>query len=922
MNNSLGNSKRQIYEEKNLRNLFNYEEDIFARHINEIDYIHLEDTDEENAVNDAEVEIVQRSNIVDPRIGMPVRNDSMVRDYTKLPTFHNRFNRKSLISEEDHMICMTALRYYQNTVSAIEDPAIKVAIERFSGLSFLIEAEVEQYREYAKRYFYTYSTKRMLYINDRIKNFIICDWKYKVNNMSLPVPDFSLYCFLNYTTDISEDIDLKVNKTDLGLFTLTGLVPASNFRDEWENMRCVLRDPAWVHNKMKKFEPSPMTNQTKELDSLINFHNLQIDIMISVDVFKAILSNRRRDQNFLLPLITKVVNKTKMAVIDVPLPPTSLHGYDNNRYAHNCAIKAIFTTIRCENALDIRTKEVSCMNNAGTLRISRKFKGYKLFKLSEDRTEASNSKTPLNYSYNRWALSKKNETLQLLVKSSIDFYEQADGNCAPKYYNLSTKIEYQPEFGAGAMTEEELVEEWCAIAFQPHQPAFIRRVRIDSETSMILSYRDLDLHQIEKDLLRLCNLRPQNLIDRIYYSIKSFKCLPPDNYIIQKTNKQYQNMGIFRQSPNIDSVKLCVKKMYDDMSLEYPMVQFVEYMELDDREISYHNNENDLLPCTFPYWKSIGPNRNKAVAESDSRKKKKTINSKFCEKRIVKPRNIKPEIKPDTKKTEKLETIIISDDEWEDIPTQQTERKNKVRSEKENILPNAGNKDVSTVSEASASNTASEDREISNKCLTKKEIPTQSKNNMEDSRTGSVGILSSKYKISDDGEDVYSYRNNMCRGTKAEKDTIERYNLLELEENVSTVHDESGSTSSSEVSDTDEEQSNAGPKEFASGYYSESQDSSSQDTYTNIKRKMSNENGVHRKPKKARKIPKIPDYFVDFYKRYVPSSEKKAVLEKAWEGSKKCLGNPKMPLEYNEIMNYMKNSKDQRNTNEDDSSTD
>lgn len=711
--NSFGNSKKFIYEEKNLKNLFNYVDDIFSRHVNEIDLIHLEDKGEKRAVNYDEVKIVKCSEIVDPRTKKPVPYGSTIKDYTSIPPFHDRFNIKSSLNEKEQKICMAALRFYNSNCTATEDPAIKVALEIFCRLSFMIQAEVKFYREYAKKYFYRYSTERMSFIDDRFKKFIIQDWKYKVNKMNLPVPVFIFYCCVGYITDISEDIDCRMNKTDYGLFSLSGLIPKSNFCDEWKNKRCLLRDPAWVHKNMTKFDPNPIINQVKELDSLINFHNLKIDVMVSVDALKTILSNRQKNKSFLLPLITKVVNKTKMAVIDTPLPPTSLHGYDNNKYAHNCAIKAIFTTIRCENALDVRTKKVSSMNTERTSKISKYHRRYRLFKLPEEHTEAKDPKNPMNYSYNRWAFSKRNENLQLLIKSSIDFYEQSDEDAAPKFFNLSTKIEYQSEFGAEEMTEEELVEEWCSIAFQPHQPAFIRRVRIDSETSMILSYRDLDLSQIEKDLRRLCDLTPKQLLDRIYYCLRSLKHLSPDNYIIQKTNKQYEKISILRQyteeCSNLDSPKVCVKKMYDEMFFDYPIVQLVEYMQLDDREISYHNNENDLLPCTFPYWIM-----SESEAVSDFRGK--TTNQASCAKTIFKHQNIK------RNKIDAFNTPAVYPKERGKILTQQTETTKKFRSQrqrkkKKKILPQAkhNNMNISTIPKTSASTTAREDLLILNK---------------------------------------------------------------------------------------------------------------------------------------------------------------------------------------------------------------
>lgn len=60
----------------------------------------------------------------------------------------------------------------------------------------------------------------------------------------------------------------------------------------------------------------------------------------------------------------------------------------------------------------------------------------------------------------------EHEAVKLLIGQSIKTYEPSNSG-EPLLINVSTKLEYQTQFGAEQMSATELIDEWCAQHFQP-----------------------------------------------------------------------------------------------------------------------------------------------------------------------------------------------------------------------------------------------------------------------------------------------------------------------------------------------------------------------------------------------------------------------------------------------------------------------
>lgn len=208
-----------------------------------------------------------------------------------------------------------------------------------------------------------------------------------------------------------------------------------------------------------------------------------IDVVIPMSILRLLLIESSTESIFCVQIKDLSSNTSldpkKQIVIDKPLPPLYLSGRDRCRKAAKYLVRSCF----CKNSRnsfnigenvekkspdEVEFKEFSgenvetnyniCHFDTFMERTSKKCleepnfsanKTYSVFEVSgpEDENDETTSKT-----------------LKVLIPAKQDAYIRCDDG-ETKFLNFSPKIEYQAEYGAEAMTKDELIREWCQIAF-------------------------------------------------------------------------------------------------------------------------------------------------------------------------------------------------------------------------------------------------------------------------------------------------------------------------------------------------------------------------------------------------------------------------------------------------------------------------
>lgn len=173
--------------------------------------------------------------------------------------------------------------------------------------------------------------------------------------------------------------------------------------------------------------------------------------------------------------------------------------------------------------------------------------------------------------------------------------------------NISIKVEYQPEFGAGQMLLHELISEWLYLQFSNRK--YITRFRIDHEMKKSLQMRKINLAEINQDLKRLYSVNSNDLLIKIYQILEQISVFPSGNYLLSYTSAKNHIISV-HTSVNSDQIVetnlLNLISTYESISFERPFLEEVDWTPIDGMEITTIHVKSNIAPKLFPYW---GENR-------------------------------------------------------------------------------------------------------------------------------------------------------------------------------------------------------------------------------------------------------------------------------------------------------------------------
>lgn len=222
---------------------------------------------------------------------------------------------------------------------------------------------------------------------------------------------------------------------------------------------------------------------------------------------------------------------------------------------------------------------------------------FKVFEYDEYLSKLSTNapREPLNYIVSRVSLKSSPsdpEPIPLIITSSCDGLYRSEN------VTLSFKFEFKTEFGAQTMSLEELIKEWCSIAFSSRINHVVR-VRIDYPTSIIMSVSYLNQEEIETEMHRLYGLKPERLLTRLYNVLKLVTQFPVGKYLLDKDQNNAQIL-VYMETERSDCGKMW-KDLMAATALSAPPSRpaFVE-LPIDDQVVTQLHRMNCVLPACIP----------------------------------------------------------------------------------------------------------------------------------------------------------------------------------------------------------------------------------------------------------------------------------------------------------------------------------
>lgn len=169
---------------------------------------------------------------------------------------------------------------------------------------------------------------------------------------------------------------------------------------------------------------------------------------------------------------SSILNPTKAVTFEKPLPPLYLSGNERktlgSKYVLRTTVCPPHTSAFCHST---KTTSDPVTNSDEVIECGTPSDNeYELHTVDEIAAKHSEGSDPMsvgNCSFRIWNLSNGHSTIRLMVPAKSDAFRVGKKEEEIEMVNLSSKLEFQAEYGAEVMTKFQLLREWCHQYFRP-----------------------------------------------------------------------------------------------------------------------------------------------------------------------------------------------------------------------------------------------------------------------------------------------------------------------------------------------------------------------------------------------------------------------------------------------------------------------
>lgn len=202
----------------------------------------------------------------------------------------------------------------------------------------------------------------------------------------------------------------------------------------------------------------------------------QVNAIVPLSVMKLLVSDCDRDWSVRVSVrngkSSSILNPVKEVAFEKPLPPLYLSGHERAARGHKYVLRSIVCPPGASSFSHSTKIESVPMNNFDE-EIECAVSGasdYKLQTVEEfaaKYSERSDRMACVNYSFRIWNMSDGSETIRVMVPAKTDAFQVNEVDGDVEMVNLSSKVEFQAEYGAEEMSRAQLLREWCHQYFRP-----------------------------------------------------------------------------------------------------------------------------------------------------------------------------------------------------------------------------------------------------------------------------------------------------------------------------------------------------------------------------------------------------------------------------------------------------------------------
>lgn len=503
------------------------------------------------------------------------------------------FPRRSCLTKPQHTMCLHVISTLLNSKQMLSKEE-QLEMDTYLALKDKILEEQKEFLEFTKSKW-----------DDTIKwpikcnHFIMSKWKTKMEKFQ-QLPRYYIESKI-----ISLSIQ-KINSTldkNIRINFEACLHEGSFSKVMWptfDRPNILHMNPALLLNKYQCVTPNKVTQHFRlpVSDDTYCEHlaiESKADFVISSSGLKCLLNNNLSNSNsnsWIIPVVIKSHNGKNVVYINKRMPPSIATIPEKNTWVYKYILRHHFID---DNDKKLKKEIRHTKENKTTLdfdldnvesEYSAEFNDYlkiyeeDLYFSNEQNSDSHKSKSlddtangdktndEFNVTYNLFTIGpteflncelQKHDVkkYQMLVRTKMDGIEVCSDKTS-QYVMLAPKMEHQLEFGAEAVTFEEVSHQWASLICRPK--TVLARVRITADTSEVIQIERHTTTSLSNEMRRLYDIKIEDSLSILHNIIEELLSLTPGQYIMQHIPQRGPFAYIYKEVKEVKEVK---KNVFD-----------------------------------------------------------------------------------------------------------------------------------------------------------------------------------------------------------------------------------------------------------------------------------------------------------------------------------------------------------------------
>lgn len=453
--------------------------DVFFNHLHEIDPVHYNYLNQNQLQKESTTSTDTKANLpskplADPRTGVEIENYFCRYDYvdrTKYNIFLKNRIHVSHLNRIEHLACLQAIRSLSKSQDQLTTTEQSDRLTLESTEKHRTD-EKELFLQKIQEHFIAKKSNRCHFVPAAVEYFISQIWKKKLIMLFREYDDnnYKLSTALTLTSHVA-DIQLKlIHQEHLGK------VPGLE-----RGIVCFVQESSV--NLIKSYEQRKKSASLikNKIEQIIDDH--RIDYVIPISTLAVILCDDT-DWQFRINIEDggSIFNPKNKITFEKPLPPTYLSGDTRYRKGAKYMLRSQLYKNLSKVFDHSKGKEISIDEKVEINGMQKedcdKERNYKLYDFDQfmknyhEKVPVTNETSYENATFAVFEISgcdddEINDTFRILVPSKQDAFGR-NKNGEIEFMRFAPKIERQPEYGCEVMSKNELMYEWCQVAFRPN----------------------------------------------------------------------------------------------------------------------------------------------------------------------------------------------------------------------------------------------------------------------------------------------------------------------------------------------------------------------------------------------------------------------------------------------------------------------